>query len=65
MKSKTQEQKKPKRISEEIQKMDSQPAPGGAPDCPMGQPDSLRRGAHRQAPSGFSTGLSGVHRMSG
>jgi hypothetical protein len=31
------------------------------PDYPVGQPDSLRRGARRQAPSGCSTGLSGVH----
>jgi hypothetical protein len=29
----------------------------------VGQPDSLRRGARRQAPLDCSTGLSGVHRM--
>jgi hypothetical protein len=29
---------------------------------PVGQLDSLRRGARGQAPSGCSTGLSGVHR---
>jgi hypothetical protein len=33
-----------------------------APDCPVGQPDSLRRGSRRQVPSGYNTGLSGVHR---
>jgi hypothetical protein len=32
-------------------------------NCPVGQPDSLCRGAHRQAPSGCSTGLFGVHRI--
>jgi hypothetical protein len=36
-----------------------------APDCPVRHPDSLRKGARRQAPLGCSTGLSGVHRTIG
>jgi hypothetical protein len=59
-KSKTQEQKKPKELAKKSMKWAVSQRPGGAPDseqypiwcasdCPVGHPDSLHRGARRQA----------------
>jgi hypothetical protein len=73
--SKTQEQKKPKRNNEEIHEVSSQPALYGTSDSEQylsgvhrtiqyssETPDSLRRKPATRYSRGCSTGLSGMHR---